>query len=110
MSLAGIVSSVVVGLVLGKWAAQLWLNDLNRRYVLAHAGAVPEAFKGMVDEPTYAKSVKYTLAKGRLDQIDTTYDAVLLLLIVLLFPLVILLVGMPVALLVRLLVEIAQRL
>ena len=83
MSLAGIVSSVVVGLVLGKWAAQLWLNDLNRRYVLAHAGAVPEALKGMVDEPTYAKSVKYTLAKGRLDQIDTTYDAVLLLLVLL---------------------------
>src|SRR5437870_6735120 len=83
MTLAGIVSSVVVGLVLGKWAVQLWLNDLNRRYVLAHAGTVPEAFKGMVDEPTYAKSVKYTLAKGRLDQIDTTYDAVLLLLVLL---------------------------
>jgi hypothetical protein len=36
-------------------------------------------------------------------------DAALLLLVVLLFPLVILLVGMPVALFVRLLVEIAQR-
>jgi len=42
--------------------------------------------------------------------LDLVDDAVLLLLIVLLFPLVILLVGMPVALLVRLLVEIAQRL
>jgi hypothetical protein len=37
-------------------------------------------------------------------------DAVLLLLLVLLIPLVIVLLGMPVALLVRLLVEIAQRL
>jgi hypothetical protein len=37
-------------------------------------------------------------------------DAVWLLLVVLLFPLVILLIGMPVALFVRLLVEIAQRL
>jgi hypothetical protein len=37
-------------------------------------------------------------------------DAVLLLLVVLLFPLVILLVGTPVALFVRLLIEIAQRL
>lgn len=37
-------------------------------------------------------------------------DAVVLLVVVLLFPLVILLVGTPVALLVRLLMEIAQRL
>lgn len=37
-------------------------------------------------------------------------DAVLLLLVVLLFPLVILLIGTPVALFVRLLIEIAQRL
>lgn len=37
-------------------------------------------------------------------------DAVLLLLVVLLFPLVILLIGTPVALFVRLLVEIARRL
>lgn len=36
-------------------------------------------------------------------------DAVMLLLLILLFPLAILLVGMPVALLVRLLLEIAQR-
>jgi hypothetical protein len=37
-------------------------------------------------------------------------DAVLLLLVVLLFPLVILLIGTPVALVVRLLIEVAQRL
>ena len=37
-------------------------------------------------------------------------DAILLILVVLLFPLVILLIGTPAALLVRLLIEIAQRL
>jgi len=31
---------------------------------------VPAAFKDIIDEPTYAKSVKYTLAKNRLAQIE----------------------------------------
>jgi STE24 endopeptidase len=68
-------------LVLAKWAAQLWLERLNTRHVLAHAGAVPEAFKGVVDEATYAKSVQYTLAKGRLDQIQMTYSSAVLLVV-----------------------------
>ena len=72
---------VVAALILAKWAAQLWLEHLNRRNVLAHAGGVPEAFKGVVDEATYGKSVQYTLAKGRLDQIETTYDLGVLLLV-----------------------------
>ncbi len=41
---------------------------------------VPEAFKGVVDEATYAKSVQYTLAKGRLDQIEVSYNSAVLLL------------------------------
>ena len=35
----------------------------------------------MVDEPTYAKSVEYTLAKGRLYRIELTFNAVVLLLV-----------------------------
>ena len=72
---------MVALLILAKWAAQLWLERLNARHVLAHAGAVPEAFKGVVDEATYAKSVQYTLAKGRLDQVEMTYNSVVLLLV-----------------------------
>ncbi len=72
---------VVVCLVFAKWVAELWLNSLNRHHVRAHAGAVPEAFHDIVDEATYAKSVSYTLAKARLDQIDTTYEAALLLVV-----------------------------
>ena len=68
-------------LILAKWAAQLWLERLNARHVLAHAGAVPEAFQGVVDEATYAKSVHYTLAKGRLDQVEVTYNTAVLLLV-----------------------------
>jgi STE24 endopeptidase len=49
--------------------------------VLAHADAVPESFKGVVDEPTYAKTVQYSLAKGRLHRIELVYDSLILLLV-----------------------------
>ena len=58
------VAPVVCILILARWAAELWLSQLNRRHVLAHADAVPVAFRGIVDEPTYKKSVAYTLAKA----------------------------------------------
>ena len=83
MSYSAWVFPIVLILLFGKWAAQLWLDRLNRRHVLAHAGAVPDAFKDSVDAPTYAKSVQYTLAKGRFGQVEMTYD--LLVLCVILF-------------------------
>ena len=75
------VGALVTLLILAKWAAQLRLERLNSCHVLAHAGAVPEAFRGVVDDATYAKSVQYTLAKGRLDQIQVTYNSAVLLLV-----------------------------
>ena len=72
---------IIAALIFLKWAVQLWLDRLNQRNVLAHAAGVPDAFKGVVDEATYAKSVQYTLAKGRLDQVETTYDTAVLLLV-----------------------------
>ena len=65
-------------LILAKLLTQLWLERLNRRHVLAHAKELPEAFKAMLDEATYAKSVQYTLANGRLRQIELVYEAVVL--------------------------------
>ena len=81
MSSTNVVAVVVLLLVLARWGAEVWLEQLNRRHVLAHAGAVPEAFKGVMDDATYAKSVQYTLAKGRLNRIETTYDSAVLLLV-----------------------------
>ncbi len=72
---------LVLSLVLVKWAAQVWLERLNARHVRAHAGAVPEAFKGVVDDATYAKSVQYTLARGWLDQVSLTYNSSVLLIV-----------------------------
>src|SRR5438094_2245337 len=75
------ISWIVVALILAKWAAQIWLDRLNRRYVLAHASSVPKVFEGIIDQSTYAKSVEYTLAKARLDEVETTYDVLLLLIV-----------------------------
>jgi len=71
---------LVLGAVGSKWVTQLWLEWLNGRNVRAHAGAVPQVLKGVVDPTTYAKSVEYTLAKGRFRQCELTYEAVVLLL------------------------------
>jgi len=70
-------------LLLVKAAAQLWLERLNRKHVLAHANAVPEPFKAVVDEPTYRKSVEYTLAHGRLEEVETAWNTIVLLLVLL---------------------------
>ncbi len=65
-------------LILAKVLTQLWLERVNRRNVLAHAKALPEAFQGLMDEPTYAKSVRYALANSRLRQIELAYDSMVL--------------------------------
>ncbi len=70
---------LVLLLILGRCAMQLWLAQLNQRHVRAHAGAVPDSFKDFVDAPTYEKSVQYTLAKGRLAQIEVMYDLLVIL-------------------------------
>ncbi len=76
-----LVAAIVIFLILARWAAELWLSNLNRRHVLAHADAVPEAFRGIVDEPTYNKSVAYTLAKARFGSIEETYGVIVLLVV-----------------------------
>jgi STE24 endopeptidase len=81
MQLANIIACFAAGLILARLAAELWLAALNRRHVLAHAGEIPPGFRGIIDEPAYKKSVAYTLAKGRLGNIEDTCNTVVLLLI-----------------------------
>jgi len=70
---------IVLVLIAARLGTELWLSRLNRRHVVAHAGAVPEAFRGMVDSATYNKSVNYTLAKNRLGDVEEIYNTFLLL-------------------------------
>src|SRR5215813_13855598 len=66
-------------LVLGKAVAQLWLNRLNQRHVRQNAESIPEAFQGMISVESYQKSVAYTLARSRLDQVQIGWDTLVLL-------------------------------
>jgi STE24 endopeptidase len=70
---------IVAGLILARWVAQLWLERLNQRHVRAHASAVPAAFRDVMDDATYAKSVQYTLANSRFSQFEATFDLLVLL-------------------------------
>lgn len=71
---AKIIPWLAAGLILAKGLAELWLSHLNRKYALAHADAVPDAFKESIDAATYAKSVQYTLAKSRFGLIEDPYS------------------------------------
>jgi len=68
-----------LGLVLARWVTELGLAHLNRRHVQAHADAVPPLLEDVIDGPTYAKSVQYTLARNRFSQFVDTYGTVVLL-------------------------------
>jgi STE24 endopeptidase len=65
-------------LIACKWIAQMALEWLNQRHVLAHAGEVPTAFAQTVTPETYAQSTAYTLAKSRFEMIELTWSALLL--------------------------------
>ena len=61
-----------------KVAAELGLALLNRREIARHAGAVPAAYRGVMDAPTYAQAVAYSLAKNTFGRWEELYGAVVL--------------------------------
>jgi len=70
---------IALALILARAVAELWLSRLNRRHVCAHRNEVPPAFRGIVDESTYRRSIDYTLAKNRFGNIVNVFDAVVLI-------------------------------
>src|SRR5205085_883625 len=81
MQINTIAALVAASLILLRLASELWLAWLNRQHVARHAGEVPAAFQGIIDTPTYSKSVQYTLAKSRFGQIEEIFSTVLLLVV-----------------------------
>jgi STE24 endopeptidase len=72
---------IVCVLLAAKWATQMVLERINQRHVLAHADVVPAAFASTVSPENYAKSIAYTLAKGRLEMVNLTWGAILIALL-----------------------------
>jgi STE24 endopeptidase len=73
--------ALIIGLIGTRLVAQLWLDELNRRHVRAHGGAVPKSLEGTMEPATYQKSVRYTLAKSQLHRIELLWDAFILFLV-----------------------------
>jgi STE24 endopeptidase len=78
MALSPLVIIALV-LILARAIAELWLSRLNQWHVRAHADEVPTPFCGMVDQPTYHRSINYTLAKSRFGDVVTVFDTALLI-------------------------------
>ena len=75
-----LVLTIATGLVLARWLVELRLGILNSRHVVANSDRVPDAFIGVIDEPTYKKSIEYTLAKGRFTRLSDAWSTTILLL------------------------------
>jgi len=69
----------VVALVILRLAVQLALEAVNMKEARRNAVICPPGVAGVMDAATYAKSVEYTLAKGRFVCREATYDAAALL-------------------------------
>ena len=70
---------IALVLILARATAELWLSRLNQRHVCAQANEVPPAFRGIIDERMYRRSIDYTLAKSRFGDIAGVFDAALLI-------------------------------
>ena len=70
---------IALVLILARAIAELWLSRLNQWHVQAHADEVPTTFCGMVDRPTYHRSINYTLTKSRFGDAATVFDTALLI-------------------------------
>jgi STE24 endopeptidase len=70
---------VALVLIVARLITELWLSRLNQHHVRAHAHEIPPAFRGIIDEATYSRSVDYTLAKSRFGDIVDVFEAVVLI-------------------------------
>ena len=71
--------AAIIGLIILRLAAQLGLEALNRAEVRRNASQRPAALVDVMDEPTYAKAVQYTLAKSRFGIVEIIYEVAILL-------------------------------
>jgi STE24 endopeptidase len=69
---------IALVLILARMIVELWLSRLNQDHVRAHGNDVPRAFRGIIDDATYRRSVHYTLAKSRFGDIANAFDAMVL--------------------------------
>jgi len=65
------------------FSVQFWLAKRQASYVANHRSAVPEAFKNTVSLEAHQKAADYTLAKGKLGDVDSIVGVIALLVLTL---------------------------
>lgn len=72
---------LVLALIGLKLIAELVLDWLNRGEVQRNAGNIPGAFASVMDEETYQKSVSYTLTNNAFGMVNTVFDVIWLVIV-----------------------------
>jgi STE24 endopeptidase len=75
----GWLSRCIIVMVVLRLAAQLALEALNRMEAGRNAMRIPGALSGVMEPATYARSVQYSLAKGRFASVAAIFDGVVVL-------------------------------
>jgi len=75
------VFTIVAALIALRLAAELALSFLNSAEAKKHASTPPPAVAAITDAAAYAKSVAYTLAKGRFGRLELVWDSVVVLIV-----------------------------
>jgi STE24 endopeptidase len=71
------VSIIFAFIILAKWLTELTLNRLNRRHIEHCKGLIPEAFRDVMNQESYDRSVSYSLDKSRLSEVEGIVDTFL---------------------------------
>ncbi|CAI8358505.1 MAG: Protease HtpX [Opitutia bacterium UBA7350] len=74
----------VLALLFIKTIVSLVLEWINLRHVRNNAGTIPDSFRDFMDVDTYAKSTAYTEARARFGIISEVFDALVLVMVLVL--------------------------
>ena len=75
---------LLIILLVVRLVVYLFLEQLNIRFLKLHEEDLPNSVRGIMDEATFSKSVKYTQAKSNFSSISTVYEGLILALIIVL--------------------------
>ena len=76
--------TLLLSLLALRLAIYLLLECINLQFLKLNGLELPDSIKGIMDEPTFSKSVEYTKAKSNFFSVSTIYEGLILALIILL--------------------------
>ena len=73
---------LLIGLLVTRVLVFLVLERFNINFLKLHGSNLPDSVQGIMDAPTFSKSVEYTEAKSKFSSVSTIYDGLILALII----------------------------